>query len=1731
MRGFMQIILVALFFIVQSAQAADQKLLEQEASNYSQKLLSLTDDKEKLLQAQTLISAADILSQLDDCKTALKTRRQAFSLGYKPSFSAWMGLAKDAYCTGSWKQASLASWQASTIASTPRDRAVALALVAQSLEKRHNWSQDWRPVALKTYQEVLEVIPAQWVKKRVKQLQKVIAADKALRVNRIYAQSNTATPGFCIEFSEDLPSIDEFHFQDYLQITPKFTPIFSQEYLSEICISGADYGTQYKVVVRKGLTANDKPLLKDTPLVVDIPHRDPSFWFKRSAYVLPVASDAKVPLFSTNTDTVNLKLLRINERNILSPWVQNKFQQELYSEDLNTIANTTGEEIWQGKTRLNNITDKTSHTLLKLPKDKLNAPGLYVLVADTSDEKEESYGYSEQMATQWLVVTDIGLTSYQGNNGLLVMARSLNSALPLPEVDLVLYARNNQPLARTKTNSQGIAQFAPGLLKGKAGRTAVQITAFQKGSGLSLLPLTRPAIDLSDRGVSGRRAPGEMEAFVYTEQGVYRPGDTVNSVALLRDYKGNAISNLPLTARLSNPQGNPVLEKVIKPDNSGAYLLSIPTAGNARNGRWRLQWFVKTDSPAIGETSFLIDAIRPPRMEATLKAEGILQPNTALVAELQADYLFGAPAGNRPVQTQLWLKADKQPFPDYADYSFLPETTAVDLPQIDLEDTSTDAKGKARLQLKLSDEALPVQRYPLRANLRAEVIDVDGGVVTASASLPVRHLPFYIGVAPQFRDLKAAENSQAGFKIVVLDEHGQPLKKQSLQWRLLEIEHDYQWFRKNGEWGYEAITRENPQSQGSLAYNGKQPANLEVPVAYGEYRLEVYAEKQGLLSSIQFQAGEQVSSQSDTPDAVTLTLEKPSFNVGEELTLQVESPFPGNATLVLATDRIHSIRNFELKNGSTQLKLRTDENWGGGAYALVSVYQPGQNNANHIARAIGVVWIDIDPKEKTLAVKVENPTEVRSRQDVEIPIKIEGFSAGEKVHLTLAAVDDGVLQLTGFKAPDPLQYFFGKRYLETRLRDLYGQIIKSPDSKSGQQRSGAGTSANRGMPPTNIQVVSRFSGIVKVDNQGMARVSLPLPDFNGRLRLMTVAWSKDKLGAGQNTLLVRDPLVVSPSLPRFISVDDQSRISILLQNLAAPEGRYQISLKAENGLTLPGAQATSIELKHKQSTTISFPLGAQQPGNGRLQLEVTGPNGYHYLKDLNLGIRGKALPIVQRQYATLKPGAKLRLDQQQLAGLYPDSAELRVQLSSNPGLDVAGLLKSLDRYPYGCLEQLTSRAAPLLAFNDLAKTWGLKNDPELPQRIQRAIQLILDKQQPEGGFGLWSDQDQTASWASLYAMEFLLRAKQAGYEVPEYFIDRGLSWIENDLLKYGTDRTEALAEHAYAHWVLALAGKGMVEEMRYLFDTRLQQLPTPLAAAQLGAALATQGQTKQAKKAFAQALQQNNRSLGWEDYGSSLRDKAAVAYLLNEAGAEYGDPAPLITELVYQQQKRQWLSTQEQAWMVLAAKTLKPGKPMQLRMDGVALPSADKVHDLQLNAQQLASPHLLENLGSQPLWMTTTVEGTPRQTPTSADNQFHIERQVYTLDGNEADLSQLSPGEMLVVIIRGKAVDQDSHPALIMDLLPAGLEAENPRLSNGFSSDDFSWMPDLSTPRYVDLLDDRYVAAVDVLRGKKPRHFTLAYMARVRVAGSYLWPGTEVEDMYRPFYRARSKAQSITVKP
>ena len=1720
-KGLLCILLLTIHSL---ALALDWQDLEHQAEHYAATIAGPMDGTTDRSKAKALMQAADVLSERVGCRGTLRMRKLALSLGYPRDYAAWAALHDSAACEKRTKEALDAAFTMLKLAATPAQKARALVSIGDHLlASRKGDIPNHEALALEAYRRALDIAPDPAIRQRLDHLKKQLKKEHRLRVVEMSSGQTPSGPEVCIQFSDELPEPRQFHYQDYVELRPKVKAVFDLEWSlnygphSRLCIHGLAYGQGYELVVRKGLRFNGRTLAEDYRAVVEPIDHPPEFWFNRSAYLLPAETGNQVPLYSINTKQVVLRLVRIHERNILSPLVQRHFRDDLVGATLEKFVDTAGELVWESTLDLHTKPNRPGVTLIRLSAEEISQPGLYLLAAGDAAALDDD-GWDD-FKVQWLVVSDIGLTSYQGRDGLLVMARSLSTGQPLAGVTLTLNAKNNHPLARLRTDGRGLARFAPGLLRGQGGRKAYELLASAPGQGLSMLFLEHPALDLSDRGVAGRKAPGALDLFSYTEQGVYRPGDRVNAVALLRDARIEAVTGLPLTAELVNPADTVVSRQVVQPRGAGGYQLSLKLSSSARTGRWQIRWLADAEVEPIGTTAFLVEAIKPPRMEAKLRlSDGR--------GELQADYLFGAPAADRPVDWRLTLEPDPTPFADYAAYHFLPDKTDQAGRTLPMARTTTDEKGRAQVELPL--DRIPPAGYPLRARVRAEVHDVDGSVAAATATLSLHNLPLYVGIAPRFGDDQVAANAAAAFDVVALDETGRSTTAPTLRWRLVRIERDYQWFQKDDDWGYEAVEHELPVSEGELALAGRLPARLETQVTEGAYRLEVSDPNTGVTSSLDFVAGDYRLSRADAPDAVKLKLDKKAYRPGEPVQLSIEAPFDGSATLVIANQRVHALQNLVLIKGRAEVSLPADGDWGAGAYALVTAYRPGGQDAGRIRRAVGVVWIALDPTDRRLAIEIAAPEETRSRHELQVPLKLDGVLPGEEAFVTLAAVDDGILQLTGFTPPDPVAWFHGQRRLGVRLMDIYGQIIHPP-ARPDRLRNGAGTSGRRGMPLSNIKLLSRFSGILQADEQGRVVVPLELPDFNGRLRLMAVAWSNHKLGSAATQLLVRDPFTLSPSLPRFLAVNDRSQVSLLLHNLEAPPGVYRVSLQGDQVVTATAPDSAQVTLAPGESRALSLPITALRPGTARLTLDVTGPAGYHDRRHFTLGVRGVALPVVERSHATLPPGGRLTLDQRLIDNLYPDGARVDLQLSATPGLDVKGLLGELERYPYGCLEQLTSRALPLLHYNQLAQRWGLPQDPTLADRITLAIERILEKQQPEGGFGLWSDADLTADWATFYALEFLIRARKQGFAVPDFKLELGLQWVRGNIFINPSTR-EHLIDMAYSHYLLALADQADIEQLRYFADNFLEALPTDMARAQIGMALHLYGEHEKAREAFQRLLTGPGRTADtWHDDGSPLRDLAAAISLVEETGEHYIDVAPLFTRLMDLRRQRKWLSTQEQAWLVLAARHLAPGATPRFAIDGVARP-ADQAHPrLSLTAERLRTPVVLENLGQARLWLTTTVSGTPKTAPTTPDNGFHIGRRLYDLAGQQVDHRPLRSGELLVAVIEGQVTSGLSHPALVVDLLPAGLEIDNPDLTPGSDLSQLHWLPDLNSPRYAERLDDRYLADLDIKRNQKS--FRLAYLVRVVTPGEYTWPGVEVEDMYRPYYRGRGRARTLSVKP
>ena len=1618
-----------------------------------------------------------------------------------------------------------AAWNAYQAARVPFERARALFRLGELYDRAKEPKQ-----ALAAFREGLELEDNPRIAKRYQEL----ADAHAFQIKGVEVESDSATPKICLQFSDDLAKGRQVHYEDYLVIEPALQPVVSAQG-RQLCVEGVRHGQSYTIKARAGIpSAAGEKTRAAQDFTAKVEDREPTLGFRGTAYVLPKASGQQLPLISVNMDQARVRVLRINDRNLLQQILDRRLANPLDGYDISRVAKNSGELLWEGT--LNLISgERNQDVTTAIPVNEIlrdPQPGIYIVAAEPLKEDPDSY---QNRATQWLVVSDIGLFTLRGNDGLHVFARSLATAKPLTGLDLRLYARNNSELGQATTDNKGYVRLDPGLLRGGGGREPALLMAYGNGD-YNFLDLTKPAFDLSDRGVEGRAAPGAVDAFLYTERGVYRPGETVELMALVRDSRGYALPDAPLTLKLFRPDeveagqpkpGQPAL---------GGYHVQLPLALNARTGTWTVKAYADPKGEPVGQVSFQVEDFVPQRLKLELSSTTpVLKPDEPAIVDINGRFLYGAPAANLKAEAEVVLNEDPNPYPTFPGYRFGLAQDSWTAKRFPVALAGTDAQGKAQAQVTLSET--PDTSRPLQARVRVSLFEPGGRPVSRSLNLPYRPQPFAIGIKPRFGDDGIPIGQEAGFDVIILDPLGQPLAKGGLRADLVREDHQYYWYYDESRWNYKLVIRDGaPVTSQTLNIAAGQPAAFAHRITeWGNYRLDVLDPSNGVASSVRFTVGwfESPSENSDTPDQMKVTLDQPRYQAGQTAKVFVRAPFAGEVLLNVVGDRLWLSKTVSAPADGATVELPIPTEWGPGVYVTATAFRPADNTAQRgPGRAIGVAWVGLDPAPRTLNVALTAPTEWKPRQTVDLPVTVTGLDAGQPAYVTIAAVDEGILQLTDFVSPDPAKYFLGKRRLGMQLLDLYGKLIEA-GGRAGQLKVG-GDADSRQLDASGVRTVKTlalFSGPVALDAGGQAKIPLALPDFNGQVRLMAVAWDRNRLGRAEAAPLVRDPLVARVYLPRFLAPEDESRVSVTVQNLSAPPGEYHIRLSAEGAaaVTEPAAFTFTVADSAVQSSdSRTFTLRGVQPGVGQVRLHLDGPNGFQLVRESEIGVRPAQAITTTRTAKRLNPGESLRVGNELLGDYLAGTGQARLSFSSRPNLNVPELLAELDRYPYGCLEQTTSRALPLLYFNQVAEVWVGHNATEagLRARVQDAIQRILTLQDAGGGFGLWSPDSNVENWLSAYAMDFLVRARQERYLVPESAYQHGLKYLQEQLNQESFEEAQ-LGWRAYALYVLARVQQAAIGDLRYLHDNHLQKLPSAMAQAQLGAALARYGELGRAKEAFTAALNRQDR-VAVRDYGSPLRDRAALLTLLAESGLLPDRLPPLAEEVATTFNQRRYASTQEQAWLLLAAQALlkQPGQ-LRLAVGGQAT-TADPFY-LAPTVQQVTQGLTIANQGTQAAWYTLNLSGVPVAPQPPAQEGFTISRRYYTRAGKEVDPAQIRQNDLLVAVITGTVQGGEEQQALVVDLLPAGLEIENARLAHNTGTSEIAWLPALTETLHTEFRDDRFVAALDFDAGDQ-RKFTLAYLVRAVTPGVYRQPAVYVEDMYKPWQFGRGAMGTVKVE-
>jgi len=1560
----------------------------------------------------------------------------------------------------------------------------------------------------------------------------------------------------CLTFTRPLDASGRTHYEDYLTVDPA-TRIVVRVVDARLCLAGLAFDKSYSVTLKSGLpsAAGDK---LDGEETVPVELRDkPSLVRFAGGIILPRQDAAGVPVTTINIDKLTLKIIRVGDRLLSQIETGTIDQTQLYGWDEKQLENNQGVLVWQGSMAVANVKNDTVVTQIPI-RDLLKGdkPGAYVLVAGDAAKKKPATGGEDedggqQMATQWVVDSDIALTTFQSagaasGSGLTVFARSYDSTRPLTGVKLTLVGRNNNQLANVATDSNGRADFDAGLFRATGGDEPVMVMAYGKDGDFSFLDLRRSAFDLTDRGVGGRDASGPIDTYLYTERGIYRPGETVQAVAMLRDRVG-AAANAPLTLVANRPDGIEVGRITVAGDklSAGSAAWALPLSKSAPHGRWQIAAFVDPKAPAVGRVQFDVADFVPQRLKVTLTAlEKSVKPGGDFHIRAEARFLYGAPAGDLSGDGEAAIAADPTPYPQFRQYQFGRMDDSFSETKVDLTVPDTDAAGVTTIQGNTG--ALADTTLPLRARVRISIHEPGGRTTDKQADIPIRTHDIAIGIRPDFDSGSVPENSRAGFEVIALDADGNRINRSGLTWSWVREDTSYQWFQTNGEWRYQPSTRDRLIASGNTAIGTGAPTRLEQTLPWGTYRLTVSDPQSGAASSYRFYSGWAASASGDRPDRIPVAADKPSYAPGAVAHVRIKPDGNGKALVVIAGDRVFSSKLIDAPASGASVDIPVSADWGAGAYVLVTDYRSlSEVTGREPVRSIGVAWLGVDNGPRTLTVSIGGADKIRPRQSVTVPVTLKGLSS-ETAFVTLAAVDEGILQLTDFKSPDPVTHYFGKRRLGVLMRDDYGRLIRADKAPVGVLEQGGDSFGGRGLAVVPQKTVALFSGIVKVGAGGVANVPLDVPDFNGSLRLMAVAWSADKLGHADKSLIVRDAVVADLVLPRFLAPGDSIGAALNLDNVEGGPGAYVATIRTSGPVSLPGGAQSVVNQTLVKAQRVLVPVTLTGAGIGvaSITLDVSGPGGFKVSHSWPIEVRPAQLDLTREDEVPFPGKASFTANQSLVSDLIGSTANVSLSVSAAHGYNnVAGLLKWLDKYPYGCLEQTTSRAMPLLLFNDMADLVGYPKDQALHARVQDAIDTVLDMQNFAGNFGLWGPGEDADDFLSIYALDFITQAKARGYVVPADALRRGTAWLKTTASGDGSDLARA-----YAFYVLAQNGQANISDLRYFSDTKVGGMYSALAAALTGAAAAEVGDRARATYAFnkardiiaradmnsyATAYTANN---SWFEYDSLLRDLSGVIALAADNGQ--ADMVPfLIGRGKSLDTHIQDTSTQEKGWMLRAAYALTKQKiPLSITINGAPATPRDGAVRLTPTLAQLNGGITLVNRGDAGVWRSTAVSGTPTAAQPASSNGVTVAKSVWTMSGAPADLSNLHQNDRVIVEVSGTVPEGVHRQMGVIDLLPAGLEIEQPLKQDDAKA--YKFLDALTDASMQDARDDRYVGsfAIDTVWHRydktdmdKRRAFHVAYIARAVSVGKFVMPAAVVEDMYAPAVRARTAMGQVSV--
>ncbi|MBF9222841.1 alpha-2-macroglobulin family protein [Hymenobacter ruricola] len=1365
---------------------------------------------------------------------------------------------------------------------------------------------------------------------------------------------------------------------------------------------------------------------------------------------------------------------------------------------------------------------------------------------------------------QWLqvsklvAVTDIGLIVKQGaTGGTVVFANSIRTAEPLSGVTVNLVSSNNQVIGTTTTDKAGVAQFdsAASMKRFQLG----MITAV-KDADFSFLDLTKSRVETSRYEVGGLTSnAAHYQAFLYGDRDLYRPGDTVrtNTVVRTEDWK-TPPTGLPVKIRLLLPSGKEYSSLRQKLSAAGSFESSFILPPSVMTGLYTLEVLTGNDV-LLTSRQISVEEFIPDRMKVTVTAApAVLRPGQDVTANITAVNLFGPPAADRKFEVEFSLKQKYFSAPKYPDYNFTinsgekrrtlsedgeesSESALTSRFEKTVREGATDAAGRGT-----ATYTVPELRDlgTLEGVAFTTVFDETGRPVNRLATFDVQTQATMFGIQ-NLPDLIGTRHALT-VKLLALTPAGKPTTAQA-EVKVVRKLWETVLERQGGRYVYNSQQREQTILSQTRTV-GAETSFSFTPIYSGEY--EVRVSRPGATSYVtqQFYAYGYGDTQANSFEvnnegAVTIEADKPKYAPGETAKLLLKAPFAGR--ILVTVERANVLDHFYVstdgKAAEVKVPIKADH--------VPNVYITATAVRAHDGRdrlpltvARGFLPLTVERTDSRLPVAIAAPAASRSQtwQTVEV-------TTAPRAQVTLAVVDEGILQLKNYQTPDPHAYFYQKRALEVSAFDVYPFLLPELGTSSSGGDAADLRRRTNPVPNRRVKLVANWSGVLTADGDGKVRYRVRVPQFSGALRIMAVGYKDDAFGSAEFTMKVADPVVISTALPRFMSPGDTIDVPVTLTNTTSKNTTGTAGVAVSGQLRLLGVASQNITLPPNAERRVMFQVLAPAGiGESRLTTSVTAM-GEKFTEVIDLPVRPAASLEKRTGSGVLAGGATLPLNLK--TDFMPASLTSRLVVSRSPLTEFSKDLRYLLQYPYGCLEQTVSAAFPQLYYADLASTLQQKTGAAAKSQrynpnyhVQEAIRKIESMQLYNGSLSYWPGGDYDNWWATAYAAHFLQEAQQAGFAVNKSVLDKVLKYLEFRLKKRETEpyqyfdvsniareRTIASKEIAYSLYVLALAGRQDPVAMSYYRANR------PLLTEDAKFLLACTQSLLGNQRAFRELLPTKfgseraaKRALDGSFY-SPIRDLGLILNALVSTDPNNPQIPGIARQLSRQMKAAYWLNTQETSFALLALgkiarQNARSTATANLFIDGKP---AGNFTGKDLTITNVANRNVsIRSAGKGSLYYFWETEGISASGQVKEEDSYlKVRRQFLTRDGAPLGAPSFRQNDLVVVKITleaGEAAGVIKNVA-ITDLLPAGLEIENPRIG---ALRELSWAKDTSTPDYLDVRDDR-INMFATATGT-PQHFY--YLCRAVSKGTFKLGPVNADAMYNAEYHSYNGAGVVHVK-